>query len=113
MNIMLVSVTERTKEIGLRKSLGARRKDILRQFLVEAVVLTSIGGIVGVILGALIAYGASLALAATVDPNWSFAFPINAALLGVGVSAGVGLIFGIYPANEAGKKSPIEALRYE
>jgi putative ABC transport system permease protein len=113
MNIMLVSVTERTKEIGLRKSLGARRKDILRQFLVEAVVLTSIGGLIGVILGALIAYGASLILAAAVDPNWSFVFPINAAILGVGVSAGVGLVFGIYPANEAGKKSPIEALRYE
>lgn len=113
MNIMLVSVTERTKEIGLRKALGARRKDILRQFLVEAVILTSIGGLIGVILGALIAWGASTILATTVDPKWSFIFPINAAFLGVGVAAGVGLVFGIYPANEASKKSPIEALRYE
>ncbi len=113
MNIMLVSVTERTKEIGLRKALGARRRDILRQFLVEAVILTSIGGIIGVALGALIAYGAAIVLAIAVDPNWTFVFPISAAILGVGVAASVGLIFGIYPASEAGKKSPIEALRYE
>lgn len=113
MNIMLVSVTERTKEIGLRKALGARKKDILRQFLVEAVMLTSVGGIIGVALGALISWGAAFGLAAFVDPSWEFAFPLSAAVLGVGVAAGVGLIFGIYPANEAGKKSPIEALRYE
>ncbi len=113
MNIMLVSVTERTKEIGLRKALGARRQDILRQFLIEAVTLTSIGGLIGIVIGALISYGASIVLASFVDPNWTFAFPISAAILGVGVSAGVGLIFGTYPANEAAKKSPIEALRYE
>ncbi len=113
MNIMLVSVTERTKEIGLRKALGARRKDILKQFLTEAVMLTSVGGIIGVLLGAGISYGASLILAVVVDPNWAFAFPISAAVLGVGVAASVGLVFGIYPANVAGKKSPIESLRYE
>ena len=113
MNIMLVSVTERTQEIGLRKALGARRVDILKQFLIEAVILTSIGGIIGIILGALISFGASVALAKTVDENWRFIFPISAAILGVGVSAGVGLIFGIYPASQASKKSPIEALKYE
>lgn len=113
MNIMLVSVTERTQEIGLRKALGARRKDILRQFLFEAVILTSIGGVIGIIMGALISFGASFVLAQFVDENWRFVFPISAAILGVGVSAGVGLIFGIYPASQASKKSPIEALKYE
>jgi len=113
MNIMLVSVTERTKEIGLRKALGARRQDILRQFLFEAIALTAVGGLVGILVGTLIALGISLALAQTVAPDWSFTFPISAAFLGVAVSGAVGLIFGIYPANQAAKKSPIEALRYE
>jgi putative ABC transport system permease protein len=113
MNIMLVSVTERTKEIGLRKALGATRKDILRQFLLEAVMLTATGGIIGVLFGTVIAYGASLVLAQVVSESWQFVFPIGGALLGVLVSAGVGLIFGIYPASQASKKSPIEALRYE
>ncbi|MCF7857683.1 MAG: ABC transporter permease [Candidatus Pacebacteria bacterium] len=113
MNIMLVSVFERTKEIGLRKALGATRNDILKQFLFEAVILTSIGGFVGVILGTVFSYVAAVVLAQTVAENWAFAFPVGGAILGVGVSASVGLIFGIYPANQASKKSPIEALRYE
>lgn len=113
MNIMLVSVSERTKEIGLRKALGARGVDILRQFLTEAVILTSIGGVIGVIVGALVALGIAVVLAHTVAENWTFSFPIFGAFLGVGVSASVGLIFGIYPASQASKKSPIEALRYE
>ena len=113
MNIMLVSVSERTKEIGLRKALGARGKDILRQFLTEAVILTSIGGVVGTIIGTLISLGVSLILAQTVAEDWTFSFPVAGAFLGVGVSAGVGLLFGIYPAGQASKKSPIEALRYE
>jgi len=113
MNIMLVSVSERTKEIGLRKALGARKKDILTQFLTEAIILTSIGGLVGTVIGALISFGVSIILAQTVADGWSFSFPILGALLGVGVSASVGLLFGIYPANQASKKSPIEALRYE
>ncbi|MFA6324785.1 MAG: ABC transporter permease [Candidatus Paceibacterota bacterium] len=113
MNIMLVSVTERTKEIGLRKALGAHRADILKQFLLEAVILTSIGGIVGIILGALISFVASIILAQFVDESWRFTLPLIAILLGVGVSSSVGLIFGIYPASQASKKSPIEALQYE
>src|SRR3989344_5974007 len=113
MNIMLVSVTERTQEIGLRKALGARRKDIQRQFLFEAVMLTSIGGVIGIILGALVSLGASFVLAEVVDENWKFVFPVSSAILGVGVSVAVGLIFGIYPASQASQKSPIEALKYE
>ncbi len=113
MNIMLVSVTERTKEIGLRKALGATKGDILKQFLYEAVMLTGIGGIIGIVMGALVSFGVSLILAQTVASSWSFSFPISAAVIGIVVSGGIGLIFGIYPANQAAKKSPIEALRYE
>jgi putative ABC transport system permease protein len=113
MNIMLVSVFERTKEIGLRKALGATRKDILKQFLFEAIILTSIGGMIGVVIGSVIAYVVAIILAETIAEGWTFVFPYLGAIIGVGVSAGVGLIFGIYPANQASKKSPIEALRYE
>ncbi len=113
MNIMLVSVTERTKEIGLRKALGATRQDILRQFLMEAVILTVAGGLIGIALGALVAFGASLVLVQVLVTGWEYSFPISSAVIGVGVSATVGLVFGIYPANQASKKSPIEALRYE
>lgn len=113
MNIMLVSVSERTKEIGLRKALGATRRDILNQFLSEAVILTGVGGIVGIIIGVIVAFIISFVLAHTVAEGWEFVFPISGSLLGVGVSVSVGLMFGIYPANQAAKKSPIEALRYE
>ena len=113
MNIMLVSVTERTKEIGLRKALGATYRDILMQFLLEAVMLTGIGGIVGILMGAGLAFIISLVLTNVLSLSWSFSFPISAALLGLGVSGLIGLVFGIYPARTAAKKSPIEALRYE
>lgn len=113
MNIMLVSVTERTREIGLRKALGATDKDILRQFLVEAIILTVIGGGVGIFLGAMLSWLISLAVARFALSGWIFVFPVQAAILGLGVAAGVGLIFGLYPAKQAAKKSPIEALRYE
>jgi len=113
MNIMLVSVTERTKEIGLRKAIGAKNRDVMLQFLLESVLLTALGGIVGIILGALFAFIASLVLTRILALTWVFSFPVSAALLGLGVSAGVGLLFGLYPARQAAKKSPMEALRYE
>ncbi|MCP6720256.1 MAG: ABC transporter permease [Patescibacteria group bacterium] len=113
MNIMLVSVTERTKEIGLRKAVGATNKDILRQFLLESVLLTAIGGIVGIALGVALSFVVSLILTYSLGLNWEFTFPLSAAALGLGVSAAVGLVFGIYPARQAAKKTPIDALRYE
>ncbi len=113
MNIMLVSVTERTREIGLRKALGATNKDILRQFLLEAILLTGLGGVIGIILGALLALATAFVLSQVVSIGWRFAFPFSGAILGLLVSGLVGLIFGIYPARRAAEKSPIEALRYE
>ncbi len=113
MNIMLVSVTERTREIGLRKALGATDRDILSQFLLEAVLLTAIGGLVGIILGASLAFIIAIGLSKGLGVNWQFIFPWSGAILGLGVSALIGLVFGGYPAKQAAKKSPIEALRYE
>lgn len=113
MNIMLVSVTERTREIGLRKALGATDADILRQFLLEAIFLTSIGGIVGISLGSVFSFIASGVLTRVLGFAWDYTFPVGAALLGFGVSMAIGLVFGIYPARKASQKSPIEALRYE
>ena len=107
MNIMLVSVTERTREIGIRKAVGARRSDILVQFLLEAVVLSLVGGVVGIMLG--IGLGKLVELTGMVD---SLVTPDSVALA-VGFSLAVGLFFGIYPANQAAKLNPIEALRYE
>jgi len=108
MNIMLVSVTERTKEIGTRKALGARRRDIIIQFLTEAVVLTLVGGFLGIGLGWLISQGAALAF-----PNLPTAVPLWAVAAGVIVSVGVGLFFGIWPANKAARLDPVAALRHE
>jgi ABC-type antimicrobial peptide transport system permease subunit len=107
MNIMLVSVTERTREIGLRMAVGARAKDILRQFLIEAVVLCLLGGAVGIILGR----GTSIAVRAFL--GWATAISIPAILAAVIVSASVGVIFGYYPAWKASRLDPIEALRFE
>jgi len=113
MNIMLVSVTERTREIGLRKAVGAAQKDIMTQFLLESVLLTAIGGVIGIIAGAILAFLVSLILSQVLNLNWGFSFPISAAMAGLLVAALVGLIFGIYPAKKAATKNPIEALRYE
>lgn len=113
MNIMLVSVTERTREIGLRKAVGATKSTIMQQSLWEAVTLTLVGGIIGIILGALISYGISLILAQVLVSTWTFSFPVFAAILGVTMSTIVGVVFGLYPAKKAAEKSPIEALRYE
>ena len=113
MNIMLVSVTERTREIGLRKALGATNQNILTQFLIEAVVLTGLGGIIGIIIGTLFSFLASLALKQAVSASWTFSFPFLGTVVGLLVSGAIGLIFGIYPARQAAQKSPMEALRYE
>src|SRR3989338_5778155 len=113
MNIMLVSVTERTREIGLRKAIGATNRDILMQFLLEAVILTGVGGVIGILLGAGLSFAISLVIRNVFGLDWNFTFPLQAALLGIGVSSIIGLIFGLYPARTAAKKSPIEALRYE
>lgn len=113
MNIMLVSVTERTREIGLRKALGATNRDILTQFLLESVMLTAAGGVIGIALGTSLAFLVALGLSYGFDLNWNFVFPWQGMFLGLGVSALIGLVFGGYPAREAAKKSPIEALRYE
>ena len=107
MNIMLAAVTERTHEIGIRKSLGARRADILNQFLVESATLASIGGLIGVLIAWLVA---GVVRSATSVP---MALPVASVLIGVGLSAVVGLFFGIYPARQAAKLDPIEALREE
>ncbi len=107
MNMMLTTVTERTREIGLRKAIGAKRADINKQFLIEAIMLTFIGGVIGVILGWLIAFGVSYLgiLQASVS--------ISSIILAFCVSAGIGIIFGYYPARRAAQLNPIDALRYE
>tara|TARA_B000000460_G_scaffold175778_1_gene125328 strand:- start:114 stop:662 length:549 start_codon:yes stop_codon:yes gene_type:complete len=107
MAIMTISVKERTREIGTRKALGARRREILWQFLLEAVFLTAIGGLLGVMFGSGIGIGVHFATGFPISmPWWSFA-------LGIGFSAAVGIIFGILPAIRASALDPIEALRYE
>ncbi len=109
MNIMLVSVTERTREIGVRKAVGAKRGHILAQFVIEAITLALVGGIVGIAMG--IGVGA---IAAKLIPNWpGFFVPVWALVLSFGFSSAVGLFFGIYPAAKASRLDPIESLRYE
>ena len=107
MNIMLVSVTERTREIGIRKSLGAKRKDIMRQFIIEAATTSSAGGVIGIIFGLGAAYGAGILMDMTVAPSW------NAVIIAFSVSVAIGMIFGYFPANKAAKMNPIDALRYD
>ena len=113
MNIMLVSVTERTREIGLRKAVGARKKDILEQFLIEAMLLTIFGGIIGIVLGIVSSYVGGIILGNLLEVKWVFSISLKAIAMAFGVSACIGLIFGIFPARKAANLNPIEALRYE
>jgi len=112
MNIMLIAVVERTREVGLRKALGAKNKNILSQFLAEAIVVTLSGGIVGVIFGILISFLVAI-LARQLGFEWDLIISYKAILLSCSISILIGLIFGIYPAERAAKLNPIEALRYE
>jgi len=107
MNIMLVSVTERTREIGTRKALGAKKKDILIQFLIEALVMSLVGGAVGLVLG----WGVSVLVSRY--GGWTPTLSMFSVVIGIGFSSAVGLVFGIYPAMKAAKLNPVEALRYE
>lgn len=107
MAIMMVSVTDRTREIGLRKALGATRREILWQFLVEAATLTSIGGAFGIAMG--LGAGELLKFALKLESE----VPLWSAALAAGVSIAIGLIFGLYPANRAARMDPVEALRHE
>jgi len=107
MNIMLVSVTERTREIGIRKALGAKHRDVLRQFLVEAVIISGLGGVIGTLLGVALSYIFSSVV--KIPPS----VDLKMILIAWVFSAGVGIFFGIYPANKAAKLDPIDALRYE
>jgi len=113
MNIMLVSVTERTREIGLRKAVGATDSDVLTQFLLEAMLLTFLGGVVGIVCGGILSLIAGITITNFTTLSWQVSVPISTALIAVGFSVLIGLVFGLYPALKASKKSPMEALRYE
>jgi len=113
MNIMLVSVTERTREIGLRKAVGATEKEIQQQFLVESILLTLFGGLIGVLIGSGVSWLVGWVLVNFFLSNWAIVVPMDAIFLAAAVSTAVGLAFGIYPARRAARLNPIEALRYE
>ena len=107
MNILLVSVTERTREIGIRKALGATNKDIRLQFIIESIIICIIGGVIGILLGTALGYGVSILLKTKTLPS------IGSIIVAVGFSMAIGIFFGYYPANKAAKLDPIDALRYE
>ena len=107
MNIMLVSVTERTREIGIRKSLGAKKKDIMRQFVIEAGTTSALGGVIGIVFGSVVAVIAGQIIGMTTTPS------VGAVAISFGVSVFIGVFFGFMPANKAAKLNPIDALRYD
>jgi len=107
MNIMLVSVTERTREIGLRKAIGARESDIMVQFLIESIVMTFTGGVAGVL------FGSAIAFLLSVGAGWTVKVSLFSVILATGFSIAVGMVFGLWPAKQASRLDPIEALRYE
>ena len=112
MNIMLVSVNERIREIGLRKAVGAKESNIINQFLVETVIISLGGGLLGIVFGAAIA-GVVAIVANYLGYQWDFIITLDSIALAAGVSIAIGLVFGLYPARKAAKLDPIEALRYE
>jgi len=113
MNIMLVSVTERTREIGIRKAVGARKRDVMLQFLIESITLSVIGGLVGIMLGFIVGQLGNHLLRKFWEDLPNIYVPLWAIILSFGFAAGVGILFGTYPAMKAAKQDPIEALRYE
>jgi len=112
MNIMMIVLSSRVREVGLRKAVGARPRDIMTQFLAESVFITFIGGIIGFVLGVLLTYGIAL-IAQAMGFEWQFVVTLQAGLIAFGVTIFIGIIFGMYPARKAAKISPMEALRYE
>mgnify|MGYP001599712932 CR=1 FL=1 len=112
MNIMYVVVTERTAEIGLKKAIGAKESDILKEFLMEAIMVTVLGGVIGIAFGSLLGFIVSL-IAKSANLDWTFSVPVYAMVLAFGVSGAIGIFFGVFPARTASKMDPIEALRYE
>jgi len=118
MNIMLVSVTERTREIGIRKSLGAKQKDIRGQFVIEAGTTSAVGGVLGIVFGLLLARAATIAVGAIMSSSmngitFSAVPTLSDIAVSFGVSVGIGVLFGYLPANKAAKLNPIDALRYD
>ena len=112
MNIMYVTVTERTSEIGLRKALGAKQADVLGQFLAEAIAVTSVGGVIGIIFGIILSW-LTIQILNSFQPGWTFMLNMESIVMAFSVSAAIGIVFGFNPARRASKLSPIEALRYE
>jgi len=109
---MYVSVTERIKEIGLRKAIGAHRRDILGQFLAEAVIQTLVGGMIGTLLGIALSW-IGIRIISTLQPGWTFVVSTTGIVLGLTVSAAIGIVFGYFPARKASVLHPIDALRFE
>jgi ABC-type antimicrobial peptide transport system permease subunit len=112
MNIMLISVNQRIREVGLRKAVGARRHHIVAQFLIEAIFITLVGGIIGIIVGIFVSLLTSVIIN-VLRYEWQFIISLNSIFVATSVSVLIGVIFGLYPARKAAKISPMEALRYE